>query len=166
MNGDARRRIETWLARSLAAAAGTLLLALMLLTLCDVLGRYLLARPVPGAFELTKVAMALLIFAGLPLVTARDGHITIGLLDNLFRGRLAAFRDLLIALLCGATVGVIAWRLWVLAGRLADYGDLFEFIGLPQAVPAYAMSVLAAATAAVLLAKALAAARRLAEPTR
>jgi TRAP-type C4-dicarboxylate transport system permease small subunit len=143
------------LLRVLGGIAAALLFAMMALTVLDVAGRYLFAAPVPGAFELTQVLLALIIFAGLPLVSARDGHVTITLSDRWFGPRAAALRDRLVALAGGALSGVIAWRLWLLAGRLADYGDEFEFIGVPRAAIAYPMSVLAGVTALVLLAKAV-----------
>jgi TRAP-type C4-dicarboxylate transport system permease small subunit len=141
--------------RFFGGVAAALLFAMMLLTVLDVAGRYLLAAPVPGAFELTQVLLALIIFAGLPLVSARDGHVTITIADRWFGPRAGAVRDRLVALVGCTVSGVIAWRLWVLAGRLAEYGDEFEFIGVPRAVVAYPMSALAGVSALVLLAKAV-----------
>lgn len=144
------------LGKLLGGLAAIVLFAMMALTVVDVAGRYLFARPVPGAFELTQILLALLIFTGLPLVSARNGHVTISLADRWFGARAGKIRDRAVALLCALVAGVIAWRLWVLAGRLGDYGDIFEFIGLPKAPLAYAMSGLAAATAVVLIARIIA----------
>jgi len=45
---------------------------MMVLTFVDVVGRYLLNRPLRGAFELTELGLVVLIFAGLPLVSHAD----------------------------------------------------------------------------------------------
>lgn len=139
----------------LGGLAATVLFAMMALTIIDVAGRYLFAQPVPGGFELTQVLLALLIFVGLPLVSARDGHVAITLTDRWFGARSGRLRDRVVALLSAVVAGVIAWRLWVLADRLGGYGDVFEFIGLPKAPLAYTMSLLAGITAAVLLSRAI-----------
>ncbi len=135
--------------------AGAIVLAMMVLTVADVAGRYLFAAPVPGAFELTQVMLALLIFAALPLVGWRGGHVTITLTDRWFPAAAARLRDRLVALVAAAVAGVMAWRLAVLAGRLAEYGDQFEFIGIPRAAIAWPVSVLCGLSALALLARAV-----------
>ena len=66
--------------------------------------------PVFGANDITEHLMALIIFAGLPLLTARRGHLSIDLLDHWmlrpsWRGWHKAV-DVLIA----AVLGLIAWQ--------------------------------------------------------
>ena len=55
--------------RALGGLAALVLMALMLLTCVDVAGRYFLNRPVTGGLEVTEILLALVIFAGVPLVT-------------------------------------------------------------------------------------------------
>ena len=141
--------------RTLGAVAAVILFAMMTITVIDVAGRYMFARPLPGGFELTQVLLAQLIFVGLPLVTARQGHVTITLTDRWFNPFAAAIRDRMVNLLCAVVTAGIAWRLWVLADRLQNYGDIFEFIGLPKAVAAYSMSLLAALTSLILFGRAV-----------
>jgi TRAP-type C4-dicarboxylate transport system permease small subunit len=155
VSGGGSARVARLAGRVLGIGAGALLLAMTALTVADVLGRYLLARPIPGAFELTQIMLALLIFLGLPLVSARDGHVAVSLLDRRLGPRAAGVRDRAVAALGALVCGVIAWRLAVLAERLTDYGDVFEFIGLPRAAATWPMSALAALAALVLLAKAV-----------
>ena len=140
--------------RALSFIAAVLLFSMMLLTVTDVAGRYLLSRPLPGAFELTQLLLAWLIFAGLPVVSARNGHVSIGLLDRFFAGGRARAANVVIDLVGAGVTGLIAWRLWALAARMGEYGDRFAFLPLSKAVVAYPMSFLAAITALVLLVKA------------
>lgn len=140
--------------RALSVIAAVLLFSMMALTVTDVAGRYLFSHPLPGAFELTQLLLAWLIFAGLPIVSARGGHISIGLLDRFFVGRLGRAASILIDLVGAGVTGLIAWRLWVLGTRMAEYGDRFAFLPLSKAVVAYPMSLLAAVTVLALLVKA------------
>jgi TRAP-type C4-dicarboxylate transport system permease small subunit len=59
-----------------------LLSAMVALTFTDVLGRRLFNTPVFGANDITEHLMALIIFSGLPLLTARRGHFSIDLFDH------------------------------------------------------------------------------------
>ena len=52
----------------LGVVASAILLAMMLLTVVDVVARYVFSRPLRGAFEVTELMLLVLIFAGLPLV--------------------------------------------------------------------------------------------------
>ena len=70
--------------RALQLFTAFILFALMVITLLDVVGRYFLNAPLAGAFELTRLAMGLLVFSALPLVTARERHIVVSLFDPLF----------------------------------------------------------------------------------
>ncbi len=58
--------------------------AMMLLTFADVVGRELFSRPLLIAPEMTTIALAATVYIGLPLVSARDEHITISLFEGLF----------------------------------------------------------------------------------
>ncbi len=135
--------------------AAALVFAMMALTVADVAGRYLFNSPVPGAFELTQVMLALTIFAGLPLVSWRHGHVTITLTDRWFPPALANLRDRLLAGVCALVAAVMAWRLWILAGRQAEYGDRFEFLGVAHAAISSPMSVMAGLCALALLLRAV-----------
>ena len=59
----------------LGIAASALLLMMMVLTFADVVARYLLNRPIRGAFEITELTLLVLIFAGLPLVSHADENV-------------------------------------------------------------------------------------------
>lgn len=144
------------IAASLSGLGGLALLAMVAVTVVDVAGRSVLDRPLNGGFELTEILLALLIFTGLPLVSLRGGHVTITLTDRWFGPRAARARDGVIGILCAVICGVIAWRLWMLGHRLANYGDTFDFLPLSKAAIAYPMSGLAGLTAALLIVRAVA----------
>ncbi|PYN28067.1 MAG: TRAP transporter small permease, partial [Candidatus Rokuibacteriota bacterium] len=55
---------------------------MMLLTVVDVVARYVFSRPVRGAFEITELMLVVLIFAGLPLVSFSDEHAVMDFIDR------------------------------------------------------------------------------------
>jgi len=139
----------------LTAVAGLLLLAMMSLTVTDVFRRYVLNDPIPGAFEATEVMLALAIFAGLPLVTARGGHVQVRLVLDVLppRARIVLERigDLCVAvLLTGA-----AWLLYDRAESLARFGDATVLLRIPLAPIAYALAALSAVAAVAAAARLL-----------
>lgn len=105
--------MKPWLGR-IERGVGLLLVlllsAMVALTFTDVVGRRLFNTPVFGAHDLTEHLMALIIFAGLPLLTARRGHLSVDLFDRwLLQPGWRAWHkavDLLIA----AVLGLIAWE--------------------------------------------------------
>lgn len=133
----------------LTAVAGLLLLAMMGLTVVDVIGRYVFAKPVPGAFEATEVMLALAVFAGLPIVTARGEHVQVRLLLAALPGRMQRLLErtwdvALTLLLAGA-----AKLLYAHAAALSAYGDATMLLQIPLAPVAFALATLSAAAAVV-----------------
>ena len=72
------------------------LMAMMLLTFVDVVGRYILGAPVFGASEMISTMLALTIFLGLGLANARDRHIVVELFDQQFRSLAPRVYDIVV----------------------------------------------------------------------
>jgi TRAP-type C4-dicarboxylate transport system permease small subunit len=142
-----------WLDRVLGAAAAILLFALMALTTADVVGRYIFNWPLRGAFEITELLLLTLIFAGLPLASRADEHVTLDFIDMALgeKGRLRLRR--LVDFLCGVLILALAWRVWIKAGKIAAYGDTTEVLRIPVAPFIYFMAVMVAVTGIVHLVK-------------
>ncbi len=75
-------RLRDTLVSALEILASGLLVAIMLVTVIDVIFRYLLARPLAASFELTEVLLAVMIFVSIAIAMARDDHIEVTLLDK------------------------------------------------------------------------------------
>jgi len=113
--------------------ASVALFALMLMTFLDVTMRSLLNASIQEATELTRILMAVLVFASLPVLMARGNAISIDLLDPLFR-RFGIDR-ILAALVSLFTGLVLFWpfqRLLVLVDRTRGYGEVTEYLHIPQ----------------------------------
>lgn len=140
-----------WLEQALNGIAALILFIMMLLTGVDVIGRYFFNHPVPGAFELTEVLLVLLIFAGLPLVSGREEHVTITLLSEHYQGRLLRVQRVFVRLCTVLVLAVLAWRLWVKGAQLAQYGDMTVYLHIPLAPVLYAAAVLCGVSAGVVI---------------
>lgn len=125
----------------LSVLAGIVLAGIMMVAVVDVVGRYFLNRPLPGSSEITEIMMAVLIYAGLPVVSQRNAHISVDLFGSITPKALVPIRDFVIRLICAATLGVIAWRLWAYGNQLSK--DVTEYLKLPQAPFVYVTSVFA-----------------------
>ena len=137
----------------LGAAAAVLLFGLMMLTTADVIGRYIFNWPLRGAFEITELLMLALIFAGLPLASRSDEHVTLDFIDMLLGTRGRRLLRRLIDLVCGVIILGLAWRVWVKAGKIAGYGDTTEVLRIPVSPFVYFMAVMVAVTGIVHLVK-------------
>jgi len=140
--------IPTWL-------AAITLFVLMTMTFFDVILRSVLNNPIESATEMTRFFMAIIVFSSLPIVSWRGSHIIVDLMDPLFSRRMARVRDILIDLTCGIILFWPAKRVWDLAERARDYGDVTEYLGFPQFVIGWFIAFFAFATAIVFVARGL-----------
>ena len=97
-------RLVRLLDQTLGMVLAVLVFAMMVLTFLDVLGRQALNSPVPAAFEITEVMMGFTVYLGLPVISARREHLTIGLLDYLFTGAVRRIQGVVLNLLMGASL--------------------------------------------------------------
>ena len=118
------------------------LFTMMALTFVDVIGRYLFNSPVVGGLELTEFSMAIVIFLGLVLLTAQEGHVTVDLLDSFIPDRIKTAQKVLINIVNAAVMVVISWQLWIKAKDVAEYGDRTEFLMIPLSPLIYFMSIM------------------------
>ena len=131
------------------------LFALMVMTFFDVILRSLFNNPIEAATELTRLFMAIIVFSSMPVVSWKDGHIVVDLLDGWFGPAGARIRDCLVNLLSGLCLLWPALRVWQLADRAREYGDVTEYLNIPQFYIAYFISIATFATALVLLLRGL-----------
>ena len=144
---------------ALAYLAALSLCILILVTIVDVFGRYVLNTPLPGAFEYVRALMAIVTFAALPLVSARNEHLRAGILDHLISPRVNALREPFIQFVSTVVLAGIAWRLGSEAARKWVSKDILSSINLPLWMPIAFMTVLCVAAFVVTLALTRASAR-------
>ncbi len=132
------------------------LFILMAMTFCDVILRSVFNAPIEAATELTRILMAILVFSVLPIVSTTNGHIAVDLTDGFFhRLHLSRARDVVIYVVSGIMLFWPAQRVWVLAERARDYGDVTEYLSIPTYLIGWFITLSVAITALVMIATGL-----------
>jgi len=133
----------------LGIASSVLLPVLMALTFVDVVARYLFSRPIRGAFELTELTLLVLIFAGLPLVSHADEHVTMDFIDRMLPQPAVAILIRVMHALVAAVFFFLTWQVLIKAGRIAGYGDTTDVLRIPVGPFVYFMAAMIFLTALV-----------------
>ncbi len=120
-----------WLAHVFKSIAAMALFFLMVLTSVDVIGRYVFNSPLTGSTELTEFAVAIVVFAYLPIISWREEHIVVDLLDNLFSKRVQHIRAGIINIIIVVSLIFLGLRIEVLASRSLRYGQVSEYMEVP-----------------------------------
>ncbi len=137
-------RWELGFDKVLGFLAALVLMLLMIITFIDVLGRYLFSAPLPGAFELTEIMMAMLIFAGLPLVSRANQHVTVNLIVGILSPIILHLQRLITQAIMAVVLAVMAWRMWIKAEEMLEQGDETAYLLLPIAPVAFFMTLMMA----------------------
>ena len=133
----------------LGIAASALLLAMMALTFVDVVARYLFNRPIRGAFEVTELLLLVLIFAGLPLVSHGDEHVTMDFIDRMLPPRAVAVLIRAVHAMVAAVFFFLTWQMIIKANRIAGYADTTDVLRIPVGPFVYFMAAMILLTALI-----------------
>ena len=125
----------------LGGAASAILLAMMLLTVVDVVARYVFSRPLRGAFEITELMLLVLIFAGLPLVSFADEHAVMDFIDRLLGPRSQGWLERSVQLVNAAFMFLLMWLVWLKANRIWGYRDTTDVLRIVYGPFVYFMAV-------------------------
>jgi len=125
----------------LGVAASAILLAMMLLTVVDVVARYVFSRPLRGAFEITELMLLVLIFAGLPLVSFADEHAVMDFIDRLLGPRGQGWLERAVQLVNAGFMFLLTWLVWRKADRIWAYRDATDVLRIVYGPFVYFMAV-------------------------
>jgi TRAP-type transport system small permease protein len=109
------------------------LVAMTIVTVADVAGRYLFNRPLPGALELSELLMIFLVFGAFAVTELRNGHVDIDVVVNKMPARARACSETFAAILSTAFWGAITWRTALHAQNVWRAGETTPNLGLPVA---------------------------------
>ena len=125
------------------------------MTFFDVLLRSTIDNPIESATELTRLALAIIVFASLPAVSYKGEHIIVDLMEGVMGPRIRRVLDLLVNAACGILLLWPAWRVWQLAMRARAYGDMTEYLHIPQVYISVFIAVMTFVAAAAFAARGL-----------
>jgi TRAP-type C4-dicarboxylate transport system permease small subunit len=109
------------------------LLAMVALTFADVIGRRIVGKPIYGANDITEHLMALVVFAGLPLVTAAGAHLTIDLMDKIISRPWLAWWRVLTGVLVTSILAVAAWLFIKHGLNASQIAEVSQALRVPRA---------------------------------
>lgn len=126
-------------------------MTMMFLTTIDVIGRNLFNAPLPGGYEVTAFLLMTLFFLSLPIVTIRNGHITVNLIDGILGNQ--GLRNLLLFYntIAAIMMSALTWFLVRLALDINRYGDLSLYLQIPKAPFIFLAAASVGITAAIFI---------------
>jgi TRAP-type C4-dicarboxylate transport system permease small subunit len=129
-------RVTTWLAR----IAALILSLLAVVTFADVVARYFFNRPFTFTVEMTELAMGLIVYLGVGLVTQSGSHITVDVVTLRLSERMRAFMTLVMNLLALAFLAIMVWQLFLRAQFLLVKADITPIWRIPFWPVAFVMA--------------------------
>jgi TRAP-type C4-dicarboxylate transport system permease small subunit len=115
----------------LGSVGAGVIFALMLITGIDVVGRYLFQSPLSGAFELSELALALMVIFGWGYNQAVKGHVEIDLLYKRLPQGVQTILDCLIPLLGLSLFVFVSWQAINFTITSIGWGENTEMLHLP-----------------------------------
>ena len=159
--------VDALVQRAVQVLNGTGLLALVVLTVVtvtDVIGRYVLNRPLLGALELSELLMVFLAFGCFAHTELQKGHVDVDVFVNRFPPRARAACEAFAATLSTGLWGLIAWRTALQGEKVRAANEVTSNLLLPVYPFIWVSAIGSAAFALTLLIRTLKALRRVGSP--
>ncbi|MEZ5649752.1 MAG: TRAP transporter small permease [Burkholderiaceae bacterium] len=125
-------RVFRWTSAILAVIACIGLLAMMLLSFADVIGRYGFHRSIFGTAEIVEFLMVVTIFAGVAFITATHEHIEVSIFERQIARLAPDLQRWTVIVFSVAVYALIAWQLAVHALDQFSSGKRTPVLDLPQ----------------------------------
>ena len=123
------RKLE-FLSSKLAYLGAFVLVAMMLLTTADVIGRYFFNKPILGALEITEFLVLILIFSFLAHTQAKKGHVSVDILFQHLPQSVQTIVDFINHLLCLGLMALIAYMGYHRALEIKSFGEATNNLGI------------------------------------
>ncbi|WP_180897921.1 TRAP transporter small permease [Martelella soudanensis] len=116
----------------LAVLAGTGLLAMMILTFADVIGRYGFHHSIFGTAEYVEFLMVVTIFAGVAFVSAHNEHITVSIFESWYSLHFPNLQRWAVLMVTLLVYALMTFELYRHAGSLLKSGKMTAVLSQPQ----------------------------------
>jgi TRAP-type C4-dicarboxylate transport system permease small subunit len=154
-DGSAARGALERVTEALALLGGAMLVAITLMSVASITGRWLFGKPLMGDFELVQLGAAVAIASFLPFTQLQRNNIIVDFFTAKLNPSLQAVLDAFGSLLLAAMLALFAWRTAVGAATVKAAGETSMIMGVPLwygyalMVPGLALTVLVAIRSAV-----------------
>lgn len=126
---NVNKRLE-FISSKLAYLGTVALIAMMLLTTGDVIGRYFFNKPILGALEITEFLVLILIFSFLAHTQAKKGHVSVDILFQHLPESVRKVVDFINHLFCLALMALIAYMSYQRALEIKSFGEATNNLGI------------------------------------
>jgi TRAP-type C4-dicarboxylate transport system permease small subunit len=99
--------------------------------------------------------MAIGVYAVFPRICWREEHICVDIIDLVYPKRWIAPRQMALNALAALFMALVTWRMWFLAGRLTEDGEVTMFLRLPKGPLVYFFVLMCGAATLALAANAV-----------
>lgn len=120
--------------RCAAFGSALFLVAMMLITVADVLLRALFNLPIAGAYDLVQLFLVGSVFLSIPDVFMRDDNIVIDFIDHVFGARTVGALRVIAAALALIFLAALAWRMVQPALDAVAFNEVSPDLSIPMGV--------------------------------
>jgi TRAP-type C4-dicarboxylate transport system permease small subunit len=124
--------------RAMDYVAGTVLVLMMILTVCDVILRYF-KMPIPGTFELVSVAAGVVLAASLPRTSWEKQHVNLPMLVEMFGNRGQKVFNVITRFLSILLFAIFGYNLLLMGQSLSKTNTTTNILHTPLSPFAYLM---------------------------
>ncbi len=125
-------RLSKWL----EVIAGVALVAVMVLTGCDIVGRAF-GRPIPGAYEIVSFAGGLVIGLAMPVTSLTGGHVMVDLIIARVSSRTSTVLHIITRLMGILMFLLLGYAIIKMGIQLKEAGEVTPVLSLPFHLVAY-----------------------------
>lgn len=104
---------------------------MILLTVTDVIARYVYNQPINGAYELIEIMLALTIFSALPITTFNKQHIIVELIVPFKSPKYRAWQNSFVALLSCVIFSGVAYAVIMHTMKITKHGQVSNSLNIP-----------------------------------
>ena len=141
--------------RLLAYAGGLVLAGLVLLVVYEICMRYFFGRPFRGGYEITELAMSVIVACGLPYTAIMRGHVSVDLLSGIFDRPAFRWLNFIVHMMGAALLAVLSWESIEYALRSHAHGDVSNMMQIPKSPFQFGVAISAGLFSIVLLLEAI-----------
>ncbi len=123
------RNVVQSLTRALGYFGMALIFPMMILTSTDAICRDIWSKPIPGAFEMSSLILAVFILLGIAYAHQMKDHVRVTILSERLPLKLSLLLNILTTLLSMSIIGVMAYQGWVLTTETVSVSDMLR---IPQ----------------------------------
>jgi TRAP-type C4-dicarboxylate transport system permease small subunit len=109
-----------------------ILLAMMMMTVVDVIMRYFFRRPIIGSVEISVSLMVCIVFLGIGWCALNDGHISVDIITGKLSKRGRAFLNSFDNIVTFVLALIIAWRSFLEAVSVKKMDVNSPLLGIPR----------------------------------